>query len=92
MPILTESTRSVKGQRRRWVGRKVLDEGGTTSYIGIILGHSVPMIVFPAQAEIQSRVAWVPAFAGMTVRLSSELRGLTLERVLRNPGRVGMQP
>ncbi len=35
-------------------------------YIGEIVRHSLPAIVFPAQAGIQKSVTWIPAFAGMT--------------------------
>jgi hypothetical protein len=36
--------------------------------------QSLPTIVFPAQAGIQRSVSWIPAFAGMTDRVSSYLR------------------
>jgi hypothetical protein len=46
----------------------------------------MPINVFPARAGIQRSVGWIPAFAGMTVRVSSHLRdtGLTSVRRLRS--------
>jgi hypothetical protein len=35
-------------------------------YSGEIMRYSLVTIVFPAQAEIQRSVSWIPAFAGMT--------------------------
>ena len=43
-----------------------------------MLRHSIPVNVFPAKAGIQRNVSWIPAFAGMTDRVSSHLRDTRL--------------
>ncbi len=40
--------------------------------------HSLPTVVFPPKAGIQRSVRWIPAFAGMTDRVSSYLRDFRL--------------
>ena len=55
-------------------------------YIGEVGRYSLTMIVIPAQAGIQSGAGWIPApdpvwgrlFAGMTDRVSRQLRDIRL--------------
>ena len=60
----------------------IWDIPGKRLYIDKIVRLSLPTIVFPAKAGTQLTLLWIPAFAGMTDRVSGNLR----DTRLANPG------